>query len=79
MSNKQRYDKTFTTIFSVDATVLGDSFTKDNVENWDSLRQLSLTTGIEEVFDILFDPEDILGFDSYAKGIEILRKYEIVL
>ena len=33
----------------------------------------------EEAFDIMFDPEDIMEMTSYAKGKELLQKYEVEL
>ena len=32
---------------------------------------------LEDTFDIMFETEDILAFDTYVKGIDILKKYGI--
>ena len=50
---------------------------KNTVEEWDSVHQLNITALLEELFDILFDPEDIMALTSYDKGIEILKKYQV--
>ena len=34
---------------------------------------------LEEAFDIMFDPEDIMDMTSYAKGKELLAKYDVTL
>ena len=34
---------------------------------------------IEESFDVMFDPEDIMEFTSYGRGREILKKYDVEL
>jgi hypothetical protein len=34
---------------------------------------------MEDAFDIMFDPEDIMDMTSYAKGKEILAKYDVTL
>ena len=34
---------------------------------------------LEESFDVMFDPEDIMEFTSYGKGREILKKYDVEL
>lgn len=47
------------------------------MEEWDSVHQLNITALLEELFDILFDPEDIMALTSYDKGIEILKKYQV--
>ena len=43
------------------------------------MKQLALTTVLEDTFDIMLDAEDILELTSYTKGKEILRKYEVEL
>ena len=46
---------------------------------WDSVRQLFLTSSLEDTFDIMLDPEDIIGCSSYDAAKSILSKYEIEL
>ena len=55
------------------------NYSKETVEEWDSVHQLSLIAEFEEAFDIMFDPEDIMEMTSYAKGKEILAKYDVTL
>lgn len=69
----------FCEVFSVDAGALGSGFDNRSVEGWDSVRQLSLATAVEERFDIMLDPEDILELTSYDNARTILAKYEIEL
>ena len=38
---------------------------------------MSLVAEIEDAFDIMLDTDDIIDFNSYQKGIEILKKYDI--
>ena len=49
------------------------------MESWDSVHQLNIIALLEEFFDVMFDPEDIMEFTSYGKGREILKKYEVEL
>lgn len=79
MTNLEKLNGIFCEVFSVDATVLGCEFDKDHVDGWDSVRQLSLTAAVEDNFDIMLDPEDILDFTSYENAKAILAKYEIEL
>ena len=74
MSNISKYNDIFCEIFSVDQDVLNDDFSKNTAENWDSILQLSLVTSIEDAFDVMFEPEDIMDFTSYKRGKEILMK-----
>ena len=50
-----------------------------NVDGWDSVRQLSLTSSLEDTFDIMLDPEDIISCNSYEAAKSMLSKYEIEL
>ena len=63
----------------MDAAELDGDFDNKSVDGWDSVRQLSLTTAVEDAFDIMLDPEDILGFTSYDNAKAILGRYEIGL
>ena len=58
---------------------MNDNYGKETVEEWDSVHQLSLIAQFEEAFDIMFDPEDIMEMTSYAKGKELLKKYDVEL
>ena len=77
MSNLEKYDKAFTDVFGVETSVLGDGFSKGNVDGWDSVHQLNIIAMLEESFDIMFDPEDIMEFTSYTQGRTILAKYGV--
>ena len=68
MTNIEKYNDAFVEVFS-----------KDSVESWDSVHQLNIIALLEESFDVMFDPEDIMEFTSYGKGREILKKYEVEL
>ena len=79
MTNLEKLNNIFCEVFSVEAAALNSDFNKDTVEGWDSVRQLSLTSSVEDEFDIMLDAEDILEFTSYDNAKAILAKYEIVL
>jgi len=74
MSNLDKYNEIFCEVFSVKQDALHDEFSKESVDKWDSVLQLSLVTNIEDAFDVFFEPEDIMDFTSYKKGREILFK-----
>ena len=77
--NIEKYNEAFVHVFGAQFVDLDDSYGKDTVEEWDSVHQLSLVAELEEAFDIMFDPEDIMEMTSYAKGKDLLKKYEIEL
>ena len=75
----EKYNEAFTTVFSVSAKDLNDEFNAGNIDSWDSVHQLSIVAQLEEIFDVMFDPEDIMEFTSYGRGREILKKYDVEL
>ncbi len=79
MTNLEKLNSIFCEVFSADASALGADFDKNSVEGWDSVHQLSLTSAIEDEFDIMLDAEDILEFTSYENAKTILAKYDIEL
>ncbi len=79
MTNLEKLNNIFCEVFSVDASALGANFDKNNVDCWDSVHQLSLTSAVEDEFDIMLDAEDILEFTSYENAKNILAKYDIGL
>lgn len=79
MTNLEKLNNIFCEVFSVEAAALNSEFNKDSVEGWDSVRQLSLTSSVEDEFDIMLDAEDIIGFTSYESAKEILKKYDVEL
>ena len=72
---EQKYNKVFVEVFGVTESVLNDDFSKDNVKEWDSVHQLNIVALLEESFDVMFEPEDIMGFTSYKAGKEISRSF----
>lgn len=79
MTNIEKLNHIFCEVFSVEETALNNEFDNKSVEGWDSVRQLSLTSSVEDDFDIMLDPEDILEFTSYNNAKTILAKYDIEL
>lgn len=73
MANLEKYNQIFIEVFGVDASVLNDDFSKETVDLLDSVHQLNIVSLAEEPFDIMLDPEDIMGFTSYKAGKEISK------
>lgn len=77
MDDLVKYNEVFMDVFGVSEEDLGDSFTSEEVEAWDSVGHMNLVSELEETFDIYFEDEEILLLQSYSKGIEILRDHGI--
>ncbi len=79
MNTLETYNAIFIEIFQVNQSDLGADFNANNIDNWDSICQLGLVTNMEDTFDVMLDPEDIMGFKSYDLGKTILEKYGVVI
>ena len=79
MTNLQKYNKAFMDVLGVKEDVLNNSFTFKAVPQWDSVAHLSLITALEDAFDIMFESEDILHYESYENGKKILEKYGVLI
>lgn len=79
MTNLEKLNSIFCEVFSVETRALNEDFNNTTVDGWDSVHQLSLTSSIEDEFDIMLDAEDILEFTSYDNAKTILAKYDIEL
>ena len=77
MSNKEKYQIVFMTIFNVDAEELNDTFNFKDVDKWDSLTHLTLISELEYTFDVIFETDDILHFGGYENGMKILTRYGV--
>jgi len=77
MENLLKYNEIFTKVFNVKENMLDKSFTFKDVDAWDSIAHLSLISELEDTFDIMFETEDILHYESYLNGLNILRKYGV--
>jgi acyl carrier protein len=76
MSNIEKYNQVFIETFEVGAADL-PGLVYQSIAAWDSVGHMSLMTALEGAFDIMLEMDDILDFSSYAKGKDILVKYQI--
>lgn len=77
MANLEKYKSLLAEVFDTDVANVKEDFSKETVGNWDSIHQLNIIAVLEETFDVMLDPEDIVELTSYEKGIEILKKYDV--
>jgi acyl carrier protein len=79
MTNLEKYNAIFTEVFGASVEQLGDNFCKETISEWDSVHQLNIISLLEETFDLMLDPEDIMACTSYNAGKEILAKNKVEL
>jgi acyl carrier protein len=79
VENSTRYRKVFTKVFGVEEEQLIVSLKYQSHPNWDSLGHMTLVAALESEFAINMDMDDVIDFESYEKGIEILAKYKVLI
>ena len=77
MSNKDNYDQVFIVSFDLDAKQLNDKLEYNSIQAWDSIGHMQIIAELEDIFEIEFEMDDIINFNSYNKGFELLAKYGI--
>ena len=78
MTNLEKYKNAFVESFDLDVKEM-ENASQETVEIWDSIGMMSLIAVIEDSFDLELQPDDIVEFTSYQKGIELLKKYNVIL
>lgn len=78
MTNLEKYNAAFMESFGVTADQL-PGLAYQSIDAWDSVGHMQLIAALEETFDIMFDTDDIIDFNSYEKGKEFMAKYEVEL
>jgi len=76
MSNAETYTKVFVETFDItEAETKGLKY--QDIEAWDSVGHMGLIAELEDAFDIMMEPDDIVDLSSFEKGKELLAKYKI--
>ena len=68
----------------VEAFELEDKSTLENLEyqsidEWDSIGHMALMAELETAFGITIKTEDLIEFESYKQGVDILKRYDILI
>lgn len=78
MTNKEKYVQAFVESLDVkEEQVKGLEY--QAIPAWDSVGHMGLIAAIEDAFDIQFETDDIVDFNSFEKGIELLKKYDVTI
>ena len=77
MTNLEKYNKAFCETLQLTEDQLS-GLKYQSVKLWDSVGHMTLTTALEDAFDIMLETDDIIDLSSYEKGMEILKtKYDV--
>lgn len=76
MTNREKYMEAFKESLDVKEEQL-KGLKYQAVPVWDSVGHMELIAELEDSFDITMEASDIIELDSFEKGIEILKKYNV--
>ena len=76
MTNTEKYTNAFVEALGVKEEQV-EGLEYQAVTEWDSVGHMTLIAALEDAFDIMMDTDDIIDFNSYEKGKEILKKYDV--
>lgn len=76
MTNSEKYIHAFCEALCVGPDQL-EGLEYKGVSEWDSVGHMGLIAALETAFGIEMDSEDIIDLDSFNKGKEILKKYDV--
>ncbi len=76
MTNLDKYTAAFQDALDVEAAA-ATAMAYGKSPAWDSVGHMRLIANLEDAFGLMLDMDDIIDFSSFAKGKEILKKYDV--
>lgn len=77
MNNREKYVNAFVEALEIEPGKAVEGLKYQAIPEWDSVGHMGLIAALEDAFDIMMDTDDIIDFDSFEKGIELLKKYGV--
>lgn len=68
-------NKIFIEVFDEEEILINENTTPDDIEDWDSLMQISLVTEIETRFKVKFKIEEVVNMNSVGEILNIVMKH----
>lgn len=65
--------KILSDVFEINESKLDMEFTKDDIDSWDSLKQMDLVVSIENGYGINLEMDDIIKMDSIKTIVEVVK------
>ncbi len=76
MTNKEKYTNAFIEAFNLEEAAV-PTLKYQDIPEWDSVGHMGLVTALENAFEIMLKPADLINLSSYDKGKEILLNYGV--
>lgn len=76
---EQKLKEVMSRVFKVSIEMITEDASPDTIENWDSLRHMSLVLALEEEFDVGFTDDQVVEILSYKLIKIVLKEHGIEL
>ena len=77
MSIKRKYIEIFIKSLSINKKDFREDLNFGEISKWDSIGHMTLISNLEDTFNISIKAEDVIEFNSFKKGLKILKKYNV--
>ena len=73
MTALEKYNRVLKESLRLEKDELNENLMYNRHKNWDSVAHIDMVAQLEEAFDVQFSTLQIMQFNTYDKGIEILK------
>ena len=73
------YQDAFVEAFELDDKSSLEELKYQSIDEWDSIGHMALMAELETSFGITIKTEDLIEFESYKQGVDILKRYDIIV
>ena len=78
-STRKKYNSAFYESFDLDQSVDLNTLKYQSIDEWDSIGHMTLMNELEDAFGITISTDDLIQFESYLQGPDILKRYDIII
>ena len=77
--NLDKYKAAFIEAFELEGEYNFEDLKYQSIDEWDSIGHMALMAELENNFDITIKTEDLIEFESYIQGVDILARYDKIV
>ena len=77
--NLEKYNSAFVEAFELEDSKNLKELKYQSIDEWDSIGHMALMAELESNFNITIETEDLIQFESYVQGVDILARYDKIV
>jgi len=75
----EKYQNAFLEAFELSDKSNLEDLKYQSIDEWDSIGHMALIAELESAYGITIKTEDLIEFESYTQGVDILARYDIIV